>query len=446
VGVNVTAPGQSNVSGGAYLAQTPETNSYDADGNLTRDGRWTYTWDAENRLISMTSLPNAPLASQYSLSFAYDYMGRRIQKIVSTNSASGYVPQYTNVYVYDGWNLIGVLTPQSAVVASMMWGLDLSGSLQGAGGVGGLLAENLAGNGAQFVVYDGAGNVSALVSATNGAVTATYEYGPFGELTRATGQASKLNEVMYQSQICDWESGKYYWKYRYYDTSTGRWLNHDPIGENGGMNLYGFVGNNPVNRIDLFGLAGAEEEEPVGEITAEVLNALRLGRYAPNGVYRSDAEIEAILREYEANTKLREELFEPDFRPYNGKEPELRALVPKRSVPNPWGRKGGPCTQKTTEDVIKALDARGFTDIDKEVRFEKSLFGVKDRFADLVGVNPQTGEALIINIGNVTQSGIPIMRERLALDDIIFSTTIVNYPSSRLLFIQTGASGLPPGL
>jgi YD repeat-containing protein len=173
VGVNVTAPGQSNVSGGAYLAQTPETNSYDADGNLTSDGRWTYTWDAENRLIAMTSLPNAPLASQYSLSFAYDYMGRRIQKIVSTNSASGYVPQYTNLYVYDGWNLIGVLTPQSSVIASMMWGTDLSGSMQGAGGVGGLVAENLAGNGVQFVCYDGAGNVSALVSATNGAVTAT---------------------------------------------------------------------------------------------------------------------------------------------------------------------------------------------------------------------------------------------------------------------------------
>jgi RHS repeat-associated protein len=96
--------------------------------------------------------------------------------------------------------------------------------------------------------------VSALVSATNGAVTATYEYGPFGELTRATGQASKLNEVMYQSQICDWESGKYYWKHRYYDTSTGRWLNHDPIGERGGLNLYGFVGNNPVNRIDPYGM------------------------------------------------------------------------------------------------------------------------------------------------------------------------------------------------
>jgi len=152
--------------------------------------------------------------------------------------------------------------------------------------------------------------------------------------------------VMYQSQICDWESGKYYWKYRYYDTSTGRWLNHDPIGENGGMNLYGFVGNNPVNRIDLFGLAGAEEEEPVGEITAEVLNALRLGRYAPNGVYRSDAEIEAILREYEANTKLREELFEPDFRPLNGKEPELMALVPKVKTPTKPGQAVTPCPPK----------------------------------------------------------------------------------------------------
>ena len=175
VGINVTAPGQTAVSGGVFLAQTPENFAYDADGNLTSDGRWSYVWDGENRLVSMTSLPGAPPASQYSLSFAYDGLGRRILKIVSAwNTASNaYVPQYTNVYVYDGWNLIGVLTPQSSVVASMMWGLDLSGSLQGAGGVGGLLAENLAGNGAQFVCYDGAGNVSALVSATNGAVTAT---------------------------------------------------------------------------------------------------------------------------------------------------------------------------------------------------------------------------------------------------------------------------------
>ena len=254
LGINVKSSGTNlaTVSGSVYLPQTPETNfSYDADGNQTSDGRWTYAWDAENRLVSMTSLPNAPIGSQYSLSFAYDYMGRRISKIISTNNGATYV---TNIYLYDGWNLIGVLNPQSGLVASMMWGLDLSGSMQGAGGVGGLLAENIAGNGVQFVAYDGNGDVSALVSATNGAVTANYEYGPFGEVIRATGPASKLNQVMYQSQFCDWESGKYYWKYRYFDTSTGQWLSRDPIGEKGEKNLYGFVGNNPINGIDVFGL------------------------------------------------------------------------------------------------------------------------------------------------------------------------------------------------
>jgi RHS repeat-associated protein len=103
--------------------------------------------------------------------------------------------------------------------------------------------------------------VTALVSATNGAVTANYEYGPFGELIRATGPTAKLNQVMYQSQINDWESGKYYWKYRYYDTGTGRWLSRDPIGENGGFNLYLFNYNNTINKIDPFGLIEDDDNE-----------------------------------------------------------------------------------------------------------------------------------------------------------------------------------------
>jgi hypothetical protein len=78
------------------------------DGNLTQDGRWTYTWDGENRLINMTSLSGAPSGSQLQLAFAYDYQGRRIQKVVSTNNGSGYVGEYTNNYAYDGWNCIAI--------------------------------------------------------------------------------------------------------------------------------------------------------------------------------------------------------------------------------------------------------------------------------------------------------------------------------------------------
>jgi RHS repeat-associated protein len=115
-------------------------------------------------------------------------------------------------------------------------------------------------------------------------------------------------------------------------------------------------------------------------------------------------------------------------------------------VPNPGGRLGSPLTRQTIANVINDLKARGFTDISQEVLFQEGPMGLKNRFADVVGVNPQTGESLIINIGRMTQSGIPIMRERMALDDIIFSPTIQNYPNSQLLFIETGASGLPPGI
>jgi len=101
-----------NTIGQTFVAQTPEAFYYDLDGNLTNDGRWVYTWDAENRLVRMESSSAAPPPSKLKLEFAYDAKGRRIQKLVSTNNGSGYVAQYTNRFVYDGWNLVGVLSPK----------------------------------------------------------------------------------------------------------------------------------------------------------------------------------------------------------------------------------------------------------------------------------------------------------------------------------------------
>lgn len=116
-----------------------------------------------------------------------------------------------------------------------------------------------------------------------------------------------------------------------------------------------------------------------------------------------------------------------------------------KTVPNPGGRLGDALTKQTAGNVINDLNARGFSSISQEVFFENGPLGLKDRFADIVGVNPQTGESLIINIGTQAQSGVPILRERMALDDIIFSPSIQQYPNSRLLFIEKGAPGLPPG-
>ena len=109
-----TYPLVSNSTGSIYLPQNPENFTYDADGNLSTDGRWSYTWDAENRLVSLQGLPGIPTAAKFRLDFIYDYLGRRIQKMLSTNNGSAYFAQSTNRFMYDGWNLLAILNPQTA--------------------------------------------------------------------------------------------------------------------------------------------------------------------------------------------------------------------------------------------------------------------------------------------------------------------------------------------
>jgi RHS repeat-associated protein len=251
--MNVSAAGESTISGAVFVPKDPEYFSYDPDGNLTQDGRWTYTWDAENRLLSMKSLSTTPSASWFSLQFGYDYKSRRVSKVVSNWITSAWSLVSTNRFAYDGWNPIARLDA-SQLLQSYLWGSDLSGGMQGAGGVGGLLALVDNTNGANFVAFDGNGNVKSLVRAGNGTVSANYEYGPFGEVIRATGPMARVNPFRWSTQNQDDETDLVMYPARPYSPSTGRWLSRDPIQEQGGLNLYGFVGNNPISRFDVLGL------------------------------------------------------------------------------------------------------------------------------------------------------------------------------------------------
>jgi RHS repeat-associated protein len=118
----------------------------------------------------------------------------------------------------------------------------------------GLLAITVTTNGTHFPAYDGNGNVGALVSASSAAQAASYDFGPLGELVRAEGAGASSNPVRFSSKYEDAETDLLYYGHRYYSTSAGRWLSRDPIGERGGLNLYGFVGNSPQNSIDPLGL------------------------------------------------------------------------------------------------------------------------------------------------------------------------------------------------
>ena len=89
---------------------------------------------------------------------------------------------------------------------------------------------------------------------TNGNGVAHYEYSPFGKITQQSGSGASDFDFRFSSEYADDETGLVYYNYRYYSPELGRWLSRDPIGEKGGLNLYGMVGNDGINGWDLWGL------------------------------------------------------------------------------------------------------------------------------------------------------------------------------------------------
>jgi RHS repeat-associated protein len=247
-----------------FVPQTPERFTYDDDGNLTSDGRWTYVWDAENRLVKMA--PSTSAGPQVSLQFEYDSQGRRIRKQVWPNATWTGPATNDQRFVYDGWNLIAELNTNNSPLRTYTWGLDLSGSMQGAGGIGGLLFLCDVPSGICYSpAFDGNGNVSALINASDGTPAGQYERGPFGEVIRATGPMARANPFRFSTKYQDDETDLLYYGYRYYNASTGRWLRRDPVAETGGIALYCAFRNNPMTHVDGTGLINLDELEWCGE-------------------------------------------------------------------------------------------------------------------------------------------------------------------------------------
>lgn len=242
-------------SGSVYVPAATESFTYDLDGNLLSDGRWQYSWDAENRLTGMTAVAASPATAKKQLEFAYDYAGRRIQKKVYSWNAGSSTFQLTSTtkFVNDGWNTVSELDASNTLIKSYIWGQDVSATLENAGGIGGLLLVKEGSNIYQ-AGYDGNGNLTTLVKASGGQVAASYEYDGFGQTIQATGEYGAKNPYRFSGKYHDLETNLVYYGYRYYNPQTGRWISTDPYEEDGGVNLYGFVSNNPINKYDQLGL------------------------------------------------------------------------------------------------------------------------------------------------------------------------------------------------
>jgi RHS repeat-associated protein len=201
------------------FGSTPLT--YDLNGNLTNDGTNTYTWDARNRLVS--------IGGGTAASVQYDPLGRRTRKTINGVETG---------FFYDGLNPVQELKG-SSVIASLLTSLGIDEYL-----------SRTDSSGASHFLTDAVGSTIALTDAA-GSPSTSYVYAPFGSTTLNGSPTG--NAFDYTGREDDGTGLKYY-RARYYHPVRQRFVSEDPIGLRGGVNLYSYAFNTPLNWTDPTGL------------------------------------------------------------------------------------------------------------------------------------------------------------------------------------------------
>ena len=231
---------------------------YDFQGNLTNEsvpaqGYQQYSYDFLNRLAMYLDV-----ASNMT-TYRYDALGRRISK--NFNGLQTH-------YVYDGAGLIEERDGDNGVKASYLLGR----------GPDEVLSRRAWSGGSSTDIYyhtNALGSVAA-VSDSGGAVVERYKYDAYGQVTVLSPTFTPLtssalaNNVLFTGRYFDVETRLHYFRARTYHPYLGRFLQRDPLGEAASLNLYNYVFNNPVNRVDPTGMwsppagAGGGSTAPIG--------------------------------------------------------------------------------------------------------------------------------------------------------------------------------------
>ncbi len=226
VGANVipivATDGSGNSRTNSYSFNVPPTPArsfhYDLNGNLVSDGIRTYESDALNRLVKVTLGTDV-------YEFSYDGFNRRVSE---TKNGS-----LTKKFVWDGLTLAEERDASNAVTKRFLPQGEMQGTTK------------------LYHTRDHLGSIREVVDAS-GTVVASYSYDAWGKRTLVAG--TDLASFGYTGHYNHAALNLVFAPFRAYDPETGRWLSRDPIGENGGINLYGYVGNNPINLWDPLGL------------------------------------------------------------------------------------------------------------------------------------------------------------------------------------------------
>jgi len=252
---------------------------YDSAGNTTNlvsnDGaELNLQWDERYRLTSVEGGDGSP---QPSVSYTYDVLGRKISR------TAGILPAEVEHYIYSGNQIAADLDENGDIIRSYTWGpgIDNLLSMTVYTHSGGSTASST-----YYTVKDHQNSVLAFTDAS-GTLVESYAYDAWGNVTVYDSSNSELetsqlgNRYLFQGREYDSSTGLYYFRARWYNPETGRWLSKDPIGISGGLNLYVFCGNSPVNFTDPLGLQSFNN--PTGAGTGSVGSGFNPHASTPGG-------------------------------------------------------------------------------------------------------------------------------------------------------------------
>ncbi len=225
------------------------TPAYDADGNQTRimtsTGIWEVSYDANDRPVIFTQEDGRTV-----ITCSYDYRGRRFEKKVSVNGA---VSSHCR-FLYRDYLQVAELDlrhPEPVLVKSYLWDPTEPEATRV------LMMTCWQENGMKvkehlYFMHDALKNVTSIFDGQQ-KQQARYEYAPFGSPITEEGDMARENKFRFSCEFSDDELGLVYYNYRHLNPADGRWINRDPIAEQGGWNLYGFIDNRVINCIDILG-------------------------------------------------------------------------------------------------------------------------------------------------------------------------------------------------
>jgi len=276
---------------------------------MTRNGNQFMTFDSQNRLRAVS------VASNIILGNIYDHASRRVEKRTQSS---------TSTIVYDGWNPVMEIVKDnlsgSVQTNLFVWGKDIAGgwmsSSTGAGGVGGFLAAFID-NEWYFPLYDANGNITEYLDIT-GTSIASATYDAFGDFASTTGNITKFN-FWYSTKYLDHETGLYYYGYRFYSPTLRRFFNRDPIEEDGGLNLYNFCVNDPINKWDYLGLHNIKLTVILPEIDVEYGDPILYDYLSPKkekqsyGRVKEDFYVGYVKKENNKSPKVEERYCYPEI-------------------------------------------------------------------------------------------------------------------------------------